>query len=65
MTKRDCDMLIGVRGGMWFAFSNSPAGSAAIREKRVKVGFSDEAAAKATCDAVNLTWEMEYPDADL
>lgn len=57
--KRDCDMLIGCRGGMWFAFSNSRAGSAAIRDKRVKVGFPDEAAAKAACDAEGLTWEME------
>lgn len=59
MAKRDCDMLIGTRGGGWFAFSNSPAGSAAIRAKRVKVGYPDEAAAKAACDAVGLSWQTE------
>jgi hypothetical protein len=59
LAKRICDILIGTRGGMWFAFTNSRQGTAAIRAKTIAVNHPNAEAAQRACEAVGLTWMME------
>lgn len=59
MAKRISDILIGQRGGMWFAFSNSRLGTAAIRAKTIAVNHPSPEVAQRAAESAGLTWLME------
>lgn len=63
MTKKPCDILIGLRGGDWYPFAASGRGTKAIRDKIIRVSYGENLlAAQLACDQAGLRWLMETED---
>lgn len=60
MTANRKDFTLGMRGGDWYAFSNTPAARNAIKSKAIPLSFgANLEAAKKAVEARFFTWEIE------